>query len=143
MDPPESFLQAFQSKKTGDKRHHFVSCLPLSSFKGSGLFTVVSDHAVHTIALKLLSSIKTFELDHDQDAGHNSAQLFNQLRACLDRSAGRQQIIYKKDPLSGFDGINMDFKGCFAVFQVIVDRLCLPGKFSLFTNRRLRQNQDP
>ena len=84
------------------------------------LFVIVQE-AENVVLPELGSAFEEVEFDGEADAGDFAAELANELDGGLHGAAGGEEIVDDNDALAGLDGVEVDFEGVGAVFQVVVD----------------------
>ena len=93
----------------------------LSACRTADALLVVVEEAEDVVVREARASVEEVELDGESQADDFSAQLFDELDGGLHGAAGGEEVVDEDDALAGLDGVEMDFEGVGAVFQIVRD----------------------
>ena len=82
---------------------------------------VVVEEAENVVIGEAGAALEEVELDGEGEADDFSAQLLDELDGGFHGAAGGEQVVDEDDALAGLDGVEMDFEGVGAVFEIIGD----------------------
>jgi hypothetical protein len=87
----------------------------------SNLLLVVVEQAEDVLFGEAFAAAEEVEFDSEGQAGDYAAELLDQLEGCFHGAAGGEQVVDEQDALAGLDGVEVDFEGVGAVFEVVGD----------------------
>src|SRR5215470_19281769 len=95
----------------------------------------IHDQGAQWVVLQFLASLEKRQLDHERDADHLASQLLDQPERGGHRAASRQQVIDRKDALTGLDGVFVHRQRVTAVLELVFYLDRLPGQLAELAHR--------